>query len=194
MTMADGSPNVRRLAQRLTPERVRATQFPRPPVGRRGYSADAVDQFIRRVADEIGGRDAAESALRAQVDRVRRALKLWQSEQLERRGGTTGQHPVVVVDDRPTPDAVHTLSQAQQQADAYIAQAQEYSRQITVDARNRADAILCEAQERAEATAASTRPPRRSWRRCPSSCPRGACRPAACRRAAWSTSTSSTGG
>jgi hypothetical protein len=51
-------------------------------------------------------------------------------------------------------EAVNTLSQAQQQADAYIAQAQEYCRQITADARNRADAILCEAQERAEATTA----------------------------------------
>jgi DivIVA domain-containing protein len=170
MTMAEEPADGRRLAQRLTPERVRATQFPRPPVGRRGYSTEAVDQFRRRVAEEITGRDAAEAALRAQVDRVRRALKLWQSEQLERRGGTTGQLPAIMADGStdpaavdqasvalPSVDEVNTLSQAQQQADAYIAQAQEYCRQITADARNRADAILCDAQERAEATAAQAR-------------------------------------
>jgi DivIVA domain-containing protein len=155
MTIADGPPpSARRPVVRMTPARLRATQFPRAAVGRRGYSAEAVDQFLRRMAEEITGRDAAEANLRAQLDRLRRALKQWQSRQLERR--ETGQLPVVMSEGR-TVDAVNTLSQAQQQADAYIAQAQEYCRQITADARNRADAILCEAQERAEATAAQAR-------------------------------------
>jgi DivIVA domain-containing protein len=156
MSQVDGPPaSARRPVNRLTPARVRSVQFPRAAVGRRGYSAEAVDQFVRRMAEEVTSRDAAEANLRAQLDRVRRALKQWQSRQLERRD--TGAHPVVA----PTPatgetnvEAVNTLSQAQQQADAYIAQAQEYCRQITADARNRADAILCEAQERAEATTA----------------------------------------
>jgi DivIVA domain-containing protein len=158
MTTADGPPpSARRPVNRLTPARVRSVQFPRAAVGRRGYSGEAVDQFVRRMAEEITARDAAEANLRAQLDRVRRALKQWQSRQLERRSDT-GTHPVVTDADPATPEhsveAVNTLSQAQQQADAYIAQAQEYCRQITADARNRADAILCEAQERAEATTA----------------------------------------
>ena len=158
MSQADGPPaSARRPVNRLTPARVRSVQFPRAAVGRRGYSAEAVDQFVRRMAEEITSRDAAEANLRAQLDRVRRALKQWQSRQLERRD--TGTHPVVAGPPPPTSgehnvEAVNTLSQAQQQADAYIAQAQEYCRQITADARNRADAILCEAQERAEATTA----------------------------------------
>lgn len=161
MSQADGPPaSARRPVNRLTPARVRSVQFPRAAVGRRGYSAEAVDQFVRRMAEEITSRDAAEANLRAQLDRVRRALKQWQSRQLERRD--TGTHPVVATAAATPPpisgehnvEAVNTLSQAQQQADAYIAQAQEYCRQITADARNRADAILCEAQERAEATTA----------------------------------------
>ena len=145
-------PSARRPAVRLTPARLRATQFPRAAVGRRGYSADAVDQFVRRMAEEITGRDAAEANLRAQLDRLRRALKQWQTRQLERRDNTGS---FVLTSEGRTVEAVNTLSQAQQQADAYIAQAQEYCRQITAEARNRADAILCEAQERAEATAAA---------------------------------------
>jgi DivIVA domain-containing protein len=160
MTTVEGPPpSARRPGPRLTPARVRSTQFPRAAVGRRGYSAEAVDQFVRRMAEEITTRDAAEANLRAQLDRVRRALKQWQSRQLERRD--TGQHPALVLDDRGAEapesrsgEAINTLSSAQQQADAYIAQAQEYCRQITADARNRADAILCEAQDRAEATTA----------------------------------------
>jgi DivIVA domain-containing protein len=152
MSTADGPPpSVRRPADRLTPARVRAAQFPRAAVGRRGYAAEAVDQFVRRMAEEITGRDAAEANLRAQLDRLRRALKQWQSRQLERRD--TGSFPALTPEGRSV-EAVNTLSHAQQQADAYIAQAQEYCRQITADARNRADAILCEAQERAEATTA----------------------------------------
>jgi DivIVA domain-containing protein len=157
MSQVDGPPqSARRPVNRLTPARVRSVQFPRAAVGRRGYSAEAVDQFVRRMAEEITSRDAAEANLRAQLDRVRRALKQWQSRQLERRD--TGTHPVVQAaavapSNEHNVDAVNTLSQAQQQADAYIAQAQEYCRQITADARNRADAILCEAQERAEASA-----------------------------------------
>jgi DivIVA domain-containing protein len=152
MTTADAPPpGGRRPGPRLTPARVRSTQFPRAAVGRRGYSPEAVDQFVRRVADEIMGRDAAEANLRAQLDRVRRALKQWQSRQLERRD--TGVNPTIAPEGRSL-DAINTLSQAQQQADSYVAQAQEYCRQITADARNRADAILCEAQERAEATTA----------------------------------------
>jgi DivIVA domain-containing protein len=152
MTTVDGPPpSARRPVNRLTPARVRSVQFPRAAVGRRGYSAEAVDQFVRRMAEEITSRDASEANLRAQLDRVRRALKQWQSRQLERR--ETGQHPVIPNDSQSV-EAINTLSNAQQQADAYIAQAQEYCRQITADARNRADAILCEAQERAEATTA----------------------------------------
>jgi DivIVA domain-containing protein len=152
MTTADvPPPSARRPVTRLTPARVRAAQFPRAAVGRRGYSAEAVDQFVRRMAEEITGRDAVEANLRAQLDRVRRALKQWQSRQLERRD--TDTHPALTPEGRSV-EAVNTLSQAQQQADAYIAQAQEFCRQITADARNRADAILCEAQERAEATTA----------------------------------------
>ena len=94
MTTADGAPtSARRPVNRLTPARVRSVQFPRAAVGRRGYSAEAVDQFVRRMAEEITSRDAAEANLRAQLDRVRRALKQWQSRQLERRD--TGTHPVV---------------------------------------------------------------------------------------------------
>ena len=90
MSDAEGGPNVRRAAPRLTPERVRTMDFPRTPIGRRGWSEDDVRSFLQRVAEEIAGRDAVEASLRAEVAYYKDRLIQWQSE---RQGPGAGPDP-----------------------------------------------------------------------------------------------------
>jgi cell division initiation protein len=140
--------------QRLTPERVRSMHFSRTPIGRRGLSEEEVTLFLHRVADDLAARDAAEASLRAKVAHYKDALMRWQSEanvdQPARSAAASAGPPVA---------AINILSQAQQEADAYVAQAQEYCRRLASDARDDAQEIVSEAQALAEATAREHRPP-----------------------------------
>jgi DivIVA domain-containing protein len=144
----------RRPVQRLVPERVRATRFSRTPIGRRGLNEEEVVQFLLRVADDIAARDAAEASLRAKVAHYKNTLIQWQREQLEIRpeDGQPAPPPPAPV---PTVAAVNLLSQAQQQADAYIAQTQEYCRRLAADAHDHSQEILSEAAAQAEIAAQS---------------------------------------
>jgi DivIVA domain-containing protein len=53
MTDASDEDLAGRPVHRLTPERVRRTQFSRTPIGRRGLSEDEVTDFLHRIADEL---------------------------------------------------------------------------------------------------------------------------------------------
>jgi DivIVA domain-containing protein len=157
MTDASDEQWPRRPAQRLVPERVRATRFTRTPIGRRGLNEDEVVQFLQRVADDIAERDAAEAALRAKVTHYKNTLIQWQREQLEVRPdeGQPGPPPSATGPGSgpgpgPTVAAVNLLSQAQQQADSYVAQTQEYCRRLAADAHDHAQEILSEARAQAE--------------------------------------------
>jgi DivIVA domain-containing protein len=154
MTEASDEQQLRRPVQRLVPERVRATRFSRTPIGRRGLNEEEVVQFLQRVADDIAERDAAEAALRAKVAHYKNTLIQWQREQLEVRPeeGQLASPPTAPV---PTVAAVNLLSQAQQQADAYVAQTQEYCRRLAADAHDHAQEILSEARAEAETAAQS---------------------------------------
>ncbi|MDA0564715.1 DivIVA domain-containing protein [Streptomonospora sp. S1-112] len=128
-----------RSSQRLSPERVRAQEFSRASLGRRGYNEEEVRLFIGRVAEDLAASDAEKASLRAEIDRLRRRYR----EQNHSAASVEG----------PPAEAVNLLSAAQQQADAYVAQAQEYCRQLTVQARRQADDILVEARDQAGAAA-----------------------------------------
>ena len=150
--MTDASvEDARRPTQRLTPDRVRATMFARSPIGRRGLNEDEVAQFQQRMADEIAARDASEASLRAKVAHYKNALLQWQREQREARPDdlavTAPPSP------RPTVEAVNILSQAQQEADAYVAQTLEYCRRLAADAQEHAHDILTRAHAEADAAA-----------------------------------------
>jgi DivIVA domain-containing protein len=150
--MTDASlEDTRRPTQRLTPDRVRSMQFTRTPIGRRGLSEDEVAQFQQRVADDVASRDASEASLRAKVAHYKNTLVQWQREQSESRGdepAAAGHAPP-----RPSVEAVNILSQAQQEADAYVAQTQEYCRRLAADAHDHAQEVLTDAQARAETAA-----------------------------------------
>jgi DivIVA domain-containing protein len=133
---------------RLTPERVRTTQFTRSPIGRRGFSEEEVQIFLQRVAEDIAARDADDASMRATISHYQRTLAQWQAERTDHRG----EDPLAQTR-RPTVEAINILSRAQQEADSYVAQTQAYCRRLAVDARQHAEQILTEAQARAEEAA-----------------------------------------
>ncbi|HET6953540.1 MAG TPA: DivIVA domain-containing protein [Acidimicrobiales bacterium] len=141
---ADGPQQARFPVPRLTPDRVRSQQFSRTPLGRRGVSEEEVRAFLGRVAEDIAARDASEASLRATVDHYKTTIAHWQSED--------GIHAERMAP-RPSVDAVNILSRAQQEADTYVAQTQEYCRRLALDARQHAEEILDDARGRAEEAA-----------------------------------------
>ena len=132
---------------KLSPDKVRHAEFSRTTIGRRGYNTEEVDRFLNRLAEELAARDAREARLRVEAEKVKGALKDWQS------ANSRGVAPQQIAPARPAAEAVNLLSQAQQQADSYIAQAQDYCRQLIYQARGQADSVLRTAQSHAEAAA-----------------------------------------
>jgi DivIVA domain-containing protein len=126
----------------LTPADLQNLRFTRGSAFRPGYVDTEVDRVMSRVAEEIARHISEKAALRVQV----RALQA----QLD---GTPA--PVA-----PSEQALRILSSAQQTADNYVAEAEEFSRQMTSEARaqyeeqvrlarENAGAILQAAQEAA---------------------------------------------
>jgi DivIVA domain-containing protein len=128
MTRANNEP--------LTPERVRSATFSSSRLGRRGLDESEVRAFCEQVSDGIGRLLNDNSMLQEEVVRLRGRL-------LEGRGNAGPQPEDAHV------QAVYVLSKAQQTADRYVADAQEYSRELAEDAHLRHDEILREAKVRA---------------------------------------------
>jgi len=126
----------------LTPADLHNVRFTRASMLHPGYVESEVDRLIARVAEELGRLYAEKAALRNKV----RSLQ--------------AQVDGVVVPEPPSEQAVRILSSAQQTADNYVAEAEEFSRQMTSEARaeyqeqvrrarENAGAILQAAQEAA---------------------------------------------
>lgn len=127
--------------QRLTPDRVRNKDFSRTKLGHRGISEDEVRIFLYRLADDIAAGDMEKADLRAEIDR----LKNWYKD----HGTDTG----AAQQTRLNVAAVNLLSRAQQTADAQIAEAEDYARQLVGQARQQYEQLLHEAQQQAEEAA-----------------------------------------
>jgi cell division septum initiation protein DivIVA len=110
-------------------------ELPRTTLGRRGYSEPEVEHFIGRLATDVEGWIAHSGGLRAEVDRLKTALRQWSK-------GNPNE-----VDTKPNPEAVQLMSRAQQEADSILAQAQDYARRVTEYARQQYDEILRGAYE-----------------------------------------------
>ena len=113
-TQVNGSGAVGR---RLAPSDVTSVSFTRASMLRPGYVDTEVDHFLSRLAEEMGRLIAEKAQLRDQVHALQRQLK-----------GATAQPP-------PSEQAVRILATAQQTADNYVAEAEEFSRQMTSEAR-----------------------------------------------------------
>jgi len=117
----------------LNPADVQNVRFTRASMLRPGYVDTEVDHVMSRVAEELARHIAEKSKLRNEV----RALRA----QVE---GTPVHEP-------PSEQAVRILSSAQQTADAYVAEAEEFSRQMTTEARTVYEEEVRQARENAGA-------------------------------------------
>jgi DivIVA domain-containing protein len=117
----------------LTPADLHNVRFTRASMMRPGYVDSEVDRVLARVAEELGRLYAEKAALRDQV----RSLQ--------------AQVEGIVVPEAPSEQAVRILSSAQQTADNYVAEAEEFSRQVTHDARVEYEEMTREARETAGA-------------------------------------------
>ena len=116
--------------ERLTPDVVQAISFRSARLGRRGFDEEHVRAFCRQVEAELVVLRSERSLLQEEVGRLRRRI-LGDPDGVPglRRGGGSGS-------------AVGILSRAQQTAEHYVAEAQEYSRHLTRDAQRRRDGMV----------------------------------------------------
>ena len=117
----------------LTPADLQNVRFTRASMLRPGYVDTEVDRVLSRVAEELGRLYAEKAALRDQV----RSLQ--------------AQVEGVVIREAPSEQAVRILSSAQQTADNYVAEAEEFSRQVTSEARATYEEEVRQARENAGA-------------------------------------------
>lgn len=117
---------------RLTPEYVQSVTFPTARIGRRGVDEAHVRAFCEWVEHEIIRLLNEKTALEQELWRLRERAR--DAETVEPEDGHM--------------QALYILSRAQQTADKYVANAQEYSREIAEDARRRRDELLSEAKRR----------------------------------------------
>ncbi|MDL4818837.1 DivIVA domain-containing protein [Actinomadura opuntiae] len=120
---------------RLTPGELQSVVFARAALGRRGYDEEQVRDFLQYVERELVQILNHKAALSEEVNRLR--------AQAGRGGG-------VMAPEDAHFQAVRILSQAQQTADLYVADAERYTRELAHEARLHREAILSDAKGRAE--------------------------------------------
>lgn len=144
---------------RMSPEKIRSHTFSRVPLGRRGVSEEEVDQFCGQLAEEVAVWAAENAALRTENDRLKTALRQWQSEQATRRagvnwksrkvngpaGGDQSAGPV-----RLPSETAQLADQIQREAEAILSRAGRDSEQAEGPEIKPYDAVLREAQRLAE--------------------------------------------
>src|SRR2546421_3089779 len=116
---------------RLTPDQLQSISFPPARFGRRGLDEETVHSFCDQVQHELVTLLNEKASLWEEVERLRRRII--------DAGDSTGARP-----EDAHMQAVRILSNAQQMADKYVADAQEYSRQLTHDARRQRDEGLAQ--------------------------------------------------
>jgi DivIVA domain-containing protein len=124
---------------RLTPSEIQSVDFPRAALGRRGYDEERVRSFLQYVERELVQILNEKAAYVEEVARLRAQLT---SGGGARSGGMAPEDAHF--------QAVRILSQAQQTADLYVADAERYTRELAHEARLHRDAILADAKGRAE--------------------------------------------
>ena len=115
--------------------------FTRAGFGRRGYEESEVDYFLDRVQVELRRLNAEKADLRDEVQPG--------EAQPEPAGDQAGAVAAVPAHPRGGLAAGgRILSAAQQTADQYVADAENYSRRVTSDARDHSEEMVEEAKER----------------------------------------------
>ncbi|GGQ33760.1 DivIVA domain-containing protein [Actinomadura coerulea] len=132
------SPNLPVVSEgsRLTPGELQSVVFARAALGRRGYDEEQVRNFLQYVERELVKIFTDKAALADEVNRLRAQA-------------ASGGRGVMAPEDAHF-QAVRILSQAQQTADLYVADAERYTRELAHEARLHREAILSDAKGRAE--------------------------------------------
>lgn len=115
--------------ERLTPQTLQTVTFPTARLGKRGVDEDHVRVFCEWVESELTRLLNEKTALEQEVGRLR-----------ER---TCDDPP----EEDPQLNALAVMLRAKQTADQYIANAQEFSRDIAADARKRREEIFTESEK-----------------------------------------------
>jgi DivIVA domain-containing protein len=131
MTVRDQAPA--QVERRLSPDDVRRVEFSRTGVLRAGYDEAQVDRFLDRVAAELARSIRERAELRDQVHALQQQVD-----------GAAAQP-------QPSEQALRIIAAAQQTADAYVADAEDFSKQMTRDARAQYEEQLRQARENAGA-------------------------------------------
>jgi DivIVA domain-containing protein len=131
MTTAEQAPESGN--RRLTPADAHNVRFTRATMMHPGYSDTEVDHFVSRMAEELARLHAEKAELRDRVHQLRAQLE------------------DTPVQEAPSDQAVRLLATAQQTADNYVAEAEEFSRQMVTDARVQYEEQLRRARESAGA-------------------------------------------
>jgi DivIVA domain-containing protein len=135
--MTSAQPEPGSADRRLTPADIQNVRFSRASMLRPGYVDTEVDRVMSRLAEVVGRLISEKAALRDRVRALEAALE----------GAVEG----AVVPEPPSEQAVRILSAAQQTADNYVAEAEEFSRQMTSEARSLYEEEVRQARENAGA-------------------------------------------
>lgn len=120
---------------RLTPETLQTVTFPSARLGKRGVDEDHVRLFCEWVESELIRLLNEKTALEQEVGRLRKQVRTEPAD-----GDASDDDP----ERDPQLAALTVMLRAKQTADQYIANAQEFSRDIAADARKRREQILGE--------------------------------------------------
>src|SRR3954452_729657 len=124
--------------RRLSPTDVQNVRFPRGSMMRPGYAEVEVDRFLARIAHELQRSIAERAELRDHLHALREQL-------------AGAAEAAAAVPEPPSDQAVRILASAQQTADNYVAEAEEFSRQMTSEARSTYEEEIRQARENAGA-------------------------------------------
>src|SRR3569623_1370392 len=122
--------------RRLNPGDVQTVRFSNGSMLHPGYNEVEVDRFLNRVAQEFARLYAEKAELRDHVHALQAQLDDAKS---------------VPIPEAPRAQAVRLLATAQQTADRYVAEPEDFSRLMTADARARYEEQLRHARETAGA-------------------------------------------
>ncbi|NIZ91548.1 DivIVA domain-containing protein [Kineococcus rubinsiae] len=145
---------------RLTPSVVQDVRFNRATRMHPGYADSEVDTFLARIQTELQRLVAEKAELREQVHALRWAAdeRARQEREAREAADAEGVGAEGVVDATPPPpardevtvQAVHILAAAQQTADQYVAEAEDFSRRLAQEAREHHEKVVQEARAEAD--------------------------------------------
>ncbi|MGV9710188.1 DivIVA-like cell division protein Wag31 [Gordonia sp. NPDC003424] len=164
---------------RLTPADVHNVAFSKPPIGKRGYNEDEVDQFLdfveaelARLIEENDDLKQRVSELEGELGEAKSGSSAEDTSDADERTQVFATAPVAeapaaapaaaaalgpVDEDAASTRAARVLALAQDTADRLIETSRQEAESLVSDARTRADAMVSEAQSKSDALLTDSR-------------------------------------